>query len=509
MRHSHPHSFQSRFAVALVAVGTLAVVPTPAWALGLFSSNLAFQSQDQSMWASGDAFIFDYKDEFLSPAFGTGSIVINPGPIRGGGITVDPRFAFSAVGQMGVAPGFYINSGSVSATIDYGVDIGAASPIVSGTFFKFNGSAALRNSSMLVSKSPTIETYLDGVLKVSVNDFYEAKVSGGTIFNGVRNGTFTSQRDPGHGGPRVDVDARKELFGFNSGGNGRLIWKGADLGGVGDVIKVGNPLAPSAVFTIGDWRIDAAGGVASGAVTAQGQTALLTTAIDVDAALVGPILGPSINTNLGPNVHLSAGYDVVDFDATLTAGYQQQFDLVPSVSVVLNFSDDVLVKDGSGKVSPTRRVAAASIDELPEIALIGKSVDVTPTFSVMADLHNKTDITFALLLQYKAIAGHIELDFSSPFYSDDIYSESFGPLRSWNSDIDPLALSVYDESFALGGFSTIAGQTFTISAVPEPATFMTFGVGLVILLMWVWARDRDHRSAALARVRPTTLTQAL
>ncbi|MEO8223862.1 MAG: hypothetical protein ABI661_03585 [Gammaproteobacteria bacterium] len=92
------------------------------------------------------------------------------------------------------------------------------------------------------------------------------------------------------------------------------------------------------------------------------------------------------------------------------------------------------------------------------------------------------------------MAGHIALDISSPFYSDDICSDDFGPLRSWDSDISPLALSVFDESFALGGFSAVAGQTFTISAVPEPAAFMTFGAGLVSLMTLARVRSKAIHS---------------
>lgn len=449
--------------------------------MNLFDSTLSFETRDQSMWASGDAFIFNDVREFLSPSFSTGSIVINPGPISASGITVDPRFAFSASGQFGVATGFHINSGSVDAKLDYRVRMGTATAVRTGEFFRFDGAAALNSSSMLVSKSPTIETYLDGVMRVGVNDFYEAKVSGGNIFNGVHNGTYRSQRDPAHGGPRVSVDEHKQLFGFNSGGSGRLVWKGDDIGGVGDVIKVGNPLAPAAMFTVGDWRINAAGAANNGALSAQGQTTLLTTLIDVDAALVGPILGPSIDTDLGPNVHLSAGYDVVDFDATLAAGYQQRFDLASNVAVVLNFSDKVRVRDENGQVTETDTVAADSIDELPAIALIGKAVQVAPVFFVGAELHNQTEISLALLLQYKTLAGHIALDFDSPFYSDRIYGDSFGPLRSWNSDIDPLQLSVYDQAFALGGFSSVDGGVFTLSAVPEPASLALFCAGIAVL----------------------------
>ena len=493
MSETQPRSVGRCQSGALILV--FGIVSMPVQATEFFNASLSFETRDQSMWATGDAFIFDYRQEFLSPAFSTGSIFINPGAVSGGGITVDPRFAFSATGQMGVAAGFYLNSGSINANLDYGVSIGAASPVRTGDFFRFQGSAVLDSSSMLISRSPTIETYLDGILRISVNDYYEAKVSGGTIFNGVTNGTFTSQRDPSHGGPRVDVDEQIEMFGFNSGGRGRLVWKGADLGGVGDVIEVGNPLAPVAEFTIGDWRIDAAGGVDDSVLSAEGQTTLLTTLIDVDAAVVGPALGPSIDVGLGPNLQLSAGYDIVDFDVTLATGYRQQFMLVPSVAVTLNFSDSVLVRDVHGQVTETDTVSASSLDALPEIALIGSSVDVTPVFTISADLYNQTDILLDLLLQYKALDGHLDLDFSSPFYSnDDLYSAGFGPMVSWESDIAPLDLEVYNQAFAIGGFNSIAGATFTLAAVPAPPALWLFGAGLAAAARWSRvrknARDR-------------------
>lgn len=462
----------------LVVAGGMLSIPALAGAAELFNSSVSFSTQGQSMWGSGNAFIFDYRKPFLSPSFSTGSLFVNPGPISANGVTVDPRFAFSATGQMGVEAGLYMNSGSVDANLGYDVSISAPNQIKAGDFFKFNGSSALNGASTLVSTSPTVETYLDGILKISVNDFYEAKVSGGSVFNGVSNGTFTHQRDAGHGGPRVNVDVREQLFGFNSGGSGRLVWKASDVGGVGDVVKVGNPLAPTAEFTLGDWRIDASGGVVGNGVSASGQTTLLTTLIDVDAGLVGPVLGPSVNVDLGPNVSVSAGYDVVDFDITMGVGYQQSFDLTSSMSMVLHFSEDVLVKDANGNVTTTNAVSASAFDQLPEIALIGTSVDVTPEFFVSADLHNLTDVQLDLLMQYKAIAGHISLDFDSTFYSDNIYSANFGPLESWNSDIDPLTIGVYDQAFALGGFTSFTGASFSLAAVPLPPALWLFTAGV-------------------------------
>ncbi len=433
----------------------------------VYESDLSFVTSGQNMWATGDGFEFDWSQEFLSPAISTGSLWVDPPAVTNSGITVDTRFAVSAVGRMGIGAGLYMNGGLVDAGLDYEAAIAAPDVIVPGAYFQLTGSATKRNTSWIATQSPTAQAYLEGILQFSTNVFVEAKVSGGNIFNGISNGTFTWQRDAGHGGPLVNVDLRQDLFSFNHDGNGRLIWKASDVGGVGDVIKIGNPLAPAAEFTIGDWELNTSGGVAGDQVESAGSQTMLTTLLDVDSSLTGgsPLTGAAISVNLGSNVHFDAGYDILDFDITHEVGYQQSFAIDSALKVVLHFSEDVMVKYGDGTPTVASQTVATSIDDLPQIALLGDSVQVTPQFIVDAELTNSTAFTLSLLMQYAALRGWIDFDFDSFFYSqDNIVHRNFGPMNSWQQDFGTLVLEVFDQQFGLGGFDSVMGQAFMLTA---------------------------------------------
>lgn len=430
-----------------------------------YDFKLSFNTEDQSIWSSGDAFIFDFKKQFLTPSFSTDSIKIDPGPVKTSGITVDPRFAFSAEGQMGVEAGFLLNSGSVDANIDYDVNFQAPASLNAGEFFKLHGSVAASNSSAFVTTSPTLETYLDGIIRFRINDFYEAKVSGGSIFNGIKNGTFVHQRDQGHGGSRVELDIQEELYGFNKDGLGRLVLAGKDQGGVGDEISIGEP-DPLAKFKIGDWRIDATGKLSGSSVSALGSTELLANTLDIDQLLAGkaaPLFGLGATFKLGPNIDLSVAYDILDYEVISSIGYQQNFDINSTVSVVLSFSENVLVKDANGNQLERDTIFVDDMANLPEIALIGQSVEVTPEFIIDADLHNQTDINFDAIFEFKVIAAKLDLDFHSTFVNRDIYSKSLGPLRTFEHNLLSEKIPVYNEEFDLGGFERITGEKFILS----------------------------------------------
>jgi hypothetical protein len=68
-------------------------------------------------------------------------------------------------------------------------------------------------------------------------------------------------------------------------------------------------------------------------------------------------------------------------------------------------------------------------------------------------------------MQYAALRGWIDFDFNSFFYSqNNIVNRSFGPMSSWQQDFGSLVLEVFDQQFALGGFSSVMGQAFVLSA---------------------------------------------
>jgi hypothetical protein len=431
------------------------------------NEQLSFQTKEQSMWSSGDGFVFDWSKEFLTPQISTGSVWIDPGPITNSGVTVDTRFAFSAAGRMGVGAGFYLTAGHVDANLDFDVSLSTPDAIGRGEFFAISGDSTRLGSSQLKTYSPTARTYLEGIIQFYTNYFAEAKVSGGNIFNGVSNGTFRKQRDHGHGGPLIDVDKRLDLIAFNHGGNGRLVWKAQDVGGTGDVVKIGNPLAPSAEITVGHWEINTTGSLSGNALRSSGSTNFFSALIDVDAALSGgsPLFGAGINTSLGPNIDFHAYYDVLDFDNIFDVGYRQQFALDSRLKVKLTFSEEVAMKDASGNVTRGTETAAVAMGDLPEIALLGGSVEVTPEFMVSADLSNQTDLTLDVRSEFNVLRGGLDIDFHSTFYNkEDMVNRSFGPAHTDEQDFGTEVVNVYDERFGLGGFQVVRGRAFTLTA---------------------------------------------
>lgn len=443
---------------------------------------LAFSTSDQSMWSTGDGFVFDYEERFTESA-NTGSLPVNPGPVSRSGVTVDTQFAVSAGGEVGVGVGFGVNGGLVDADVLYNASFRAPERPAIGAFFDLTPSASLDPASRLRTSSPSARAYVSGILELYTNLYAEAVVTGGNIINGVENGKFVYRRNPSAGGSLVDVDLDQTLVGFNRNGNGRVVWKAQDVGGPGTVIEIGNPLQPSAILDVGDWRINAEGGVSGDRLTAAGQTRLLDTTIDVDASLTGgsPLTGAGVNVRMSDNIVLDTGYDVIDFDTLLGMRYQQAFELEPTLQTRLTFSEDVQLRDAQGNITVGRDTGLVPLEELPEIALLTESVEVTPQFALTATLENDTDLEFDLSLIFKALEGNFDFDFDSTFYDTSI-SRSFGPAFLEEVDLGTLPVSVYKQRFAFGEFAQQTGQSFTL-VVPEPnsAALLMLASGMAIL----------------------------
>gem|GEM_PF-5683121 len=97
-------------------------------------TNARFTSVEQSMWASGAGFVYDFAQDYIVGAE-TGSLTVNPPAVSGSGVTIDTRFAVSAVADLGVGVGFGIDSGTVDAAMHYDIDMTAPILVRGGGFF--------------------------------------------------------------------------------------------------------------------------------------------------------------------------------------------------------------------------------------------------------------------------------------------------------------------------------------------------------------------------------------
>ena len=317
-----------------------------------------------------------------------------------------------------------------------------------------------------MTRSPDAYAGLDAIFAISNNLFAEAVVSCSdttALFGGIDRGRFQHRSYP-----LIDLDLRETLFGFNPDGDGRFYWKGADVGGVGSVITIGSPLAPSAEITVGDWRIDAQGGVAGpDRLAAVGEVTMLTCLIDIDASITGgsAATGAGIRVTMSDNIVFDTGYDVIDFDNIYSIGYRQAFSLDSDVLVTLDFSRSVDLRWPDGTITTGTRVGPLPLGDVPQVRAGSGSVSIRPTYSLAAEVTNDTDLTFDVDFTAQIARGSFDFEFRSLVY-DRTISQSFGPLWSDARQVANPTIDVYAQRFGLGGFDPVVGQPITVRSSP-------------------------------------------
>ena len=440
----------------------------------LCTSELSFQTQGQSLWGSGEAFQFDY-DKFLG-------VNVNPGAwdvgktISGGSwpgdYSVHSYFNFDADMRLGMQVGASVNGGTVDARLDYDLAFSAPDRIVKGEAFSLTAAIGQLGSSGFTSAAPTAEAYVDGILDLYVGGYMRFKTGGTALGNHdyrMGNKGFTDN-DTNNRPYRTlaNVNLSPEIVSVNRGGNGQLMVLGASQGGVGSEYNFG-----STTITAGDWRVAPVGTVQAGQVRGSAQTTMLTATLDVDQmALSGaPALGTGIEHDWGV-IDVDMGYEIVDVETSLAMGLKQDLNLAGDVMVRLSFSEAVLV----GGELVTEIVGSAA--DLPDMTLLGDAVTVTPEFFVQATMHNATALTFAAGAALTVMEAHAVVRYDTLVASGTAFNGSLGPYYQWNTTVPLGDIGVYDQQFALQGFQTIAGESFVLTAVPEPTTPMLWLAGL-------------------------------
>lgn len=479
MAFSFPHR--------LVLVTTAAVgVAAHVGAATLSSQQLSFQTRQQSQWGSGDGFAYDYQRFIglaVDPAAWDFSLPRVQGSIETGPITpnfdyrVDSYFNFDTAFRLGMEVGARLNGGTLDARLDYGVAYTAPDRIVKGEAFSIGAQYDRLGASSFNTVAPTAEAHVDGIV-----DMYLGAYMRFTTYEDLGTHDYRMGRDgfTDNGTNRpyktlANVDLSPEIVSFNRGGNGQLRVVGTNQGGVGASYAVG-----ATTITAGDWRVNPVGQVQGATLHGSDETTVLTATLDVDQlALAGsPALGTGIDHDWGV-IAIDMGYEIVDVKTSLSMGLKQDLTIDSALEVRLLFSEAVLI-DGE-QVTEFR----GTLDNLPALTLLGDRVTVTPEYRVQAQLHNQTALSFAAGAALTVLEAHAKIRYDVRFLgsgrSGSVADRSFGPYYDWRTTVPLGDIDVYDQRFALLGFETITGESFLLSAVPEPSLAVLWLAGLASL----------------------------
>ena len=194
-------------------------------------------------------------------------------------------------------------------------------------------------------------------------------------------------------------------------------------------------------------------------VTSSGRDDLLSAQIDIDGAatLFAGLPPAGLNFDLidAGVFKLGASLDLIDVDAGPVLGLTQGFEFVPTLMVNLAFSTPIQIAGLAGLQTNWTGLWS----NLPQFA-ISETTTFTPTFWLDAMLKNSLGLDLGLVgtldvLKLGATATIAGLDLLK--FTDLSLNTLLG-LDNKLFETDKLGLSVYDKTFALGGFNRIVGR---------------------------------------------------
>lgn len=483
---AHSSTPTLRTAAALLLVTAYAA---PALAQqSLVNTTTSFSTSNQSIWSSGNAFIYNFN-QFVgidSGGYSTATIGSGSGDtVSAAGYKVNPYTTMRSAYRVGMDLGAEINGGSINANLDYNLSLFAPDTIKQGQQFSLTGSASKLNSSSFSTTATNASAYIDGVVDLDFDIYSRFEVDRpfplSTQDLRLGNKGFTSgssSNTPYYS--LVNIHKAQEVIGINRNQSGYIRHLGGqdftdgdllyDTVGSGDSVNYG-PIS----FTAGNWNVDANGNLVGTGLSGGNNETLVTATLDIDQLMIGSAaLGQGIAHDWGL-IDYDIGYDILNYEANLDIGLDQQFELMDTMMITLTFSDDVEI-EGVG-VTDTYTGLLSSI---PDITLLSNSVDVHSVFFLEAFLHNTTGLSFdgsfdMTLLEAWLVANYDFLGLAS----GNVVNKHIGPAYDASTPFDLGQITVYDDQFLLAGFQAYDGGTFTLSAVPVPAAAWLFGSALL------------------------------
>jgi len=431
------------------------------------------------------------------------------------------RVDLTTSGKFGLDFGYTVDSGSVGANVQFSAN--AALPQNTPKklqYFNLKPSSSL-DAGSINSRSPNAQAYMNAIAQLSGSVTAQACLitqgctpKGSTSLPGVKIDQPILSIDPNSlkvvpgllppaspGGPRQALAETKLA-------NQTLTLEGA-LSATGEpgfklttsqfTIATNEPPAPAITTDLANLTfqlpvVNTNGGLNNGVISSSGSNDFLDANVDLGGvATMGGFPPTQIGLDLidAGGFKVSAKFYALDVLAGPSLGLTQNFELKPTLMVHIDFSRPVKIAGESG----LQTYWEGAWSKLPDIALLGATT-FTPTYWIDAGLTNNTGLDLNLIgtmdllkFNFTASAGGVNILSTNPV--------SLNSLLGLNNQLfstPSLNFPVWNNTFQLGGFNTIAGTPFTIgvtSAVPEPGTFFLLiaGLGCVILLR---SRGRRH-----------------
>lgn len=462
---------QSRSWALLVPCLLVAVLATATLcrADGISVDSVSFTTANQSVWGPGtDAIsvpLFSSSTPINLPTETYGSIDQSCITILGtcyptGSYGVQVTAGLS--GSIGASAALTLGGGSVNAQVPVSVTLGFPTTVANNTNFNITSSNLFTPNAELSTAPPGVSMSVD----------LNANLSGGINATACLGGCSSTSVPLNTGGPQTVNLLNKTL-------NPNI-----DIPLPGDVgsVTVGTPFEGLAGINSNVSTSGATETIQNGGDPA---TPFLSvnanvTNILADALELPP---PAADVDIGG---FSLGYNL--FSLTLGNGLSsvQSFTLDATPQVAYNL--DYLGSDPSQ--STTANMAVGTPYQL-SIPNGDYAVDVTPTYSMAAELTNQMGVVEEMNLGFDALSFSIG-PLSTPSLFETSLTIPIGP---------PLLFS--PDQFALGGWNTETGSMFQIDAlggtnpggtVPEPSTLFLFGAGLLLLVGFLRRGARSARA---------------
>jgi len=420
-------------------LGCLSALPAYA---DTHTSSGTFTTTNQSEWNSGSATVLNYTSPFLGTSFDT-SPSIGGVTCVGCGVPFVPdtywgaEASLSLSGSIGLQVDASLDSGSVNASVPFTSTIDAPNQVSKSNDTVFTPTVNIGlGSSQLQVFAPTAQASVN--LLASLNAGGSAEICGGACAS--TSGTF------------INAGGSLSLLSINQGNDGAIQVLGQTVEGLSGSVDGVNYSAQGPQNTPN--AIGGSGGHVSTGVSSD----VASLSLDADQALAAAF-GIELSGSKGP-----ISWSLGDVSVSLEGLLDQNFSLTPYVTtdlyVPLTGQNDLCNgATGCGAIDvPTGFQGELQVD---------------PEYIISAYLTNDTGL---------ALSPGFDLSLLSAGVSG---VGSIGPAYEYSQSWTTPEINLYDDSFLLGGFSTVDGTSFDVDvvsgAVPEPGTLALTGIGLAAL----------------------------